>query len=268
MKRLLTYGQATKTFIVISILGISLTSAVLVQYYKNLPETKTAKYIRIEQSQFKRSMKVIDILSKREIANAIYIDKHLVLTNKHVCENAFQRQLGLQSGDDSKIYKVDEVLIDDTGTDLCVMTAIGLKRNLPVITLSGTPLITTDKITMAGFTYRYTGVGFMAYGRSYGNIIEEIVFNVNTWDDIARQEYYNKELRAFDDTYLTNLPIQPGCSGSAVYNIDGELVGVVNAVIADKGGIFIKEINVYKFLKSLNINFNVNKKEYYYEKSN
>lgn len=262
MKRhLVSYSTAMKLFTAISLAGVILTTIIAYKYYQVRPETAKKRYERIASEQFARAFKVVlPRVNNREIANAIYVAENKLLTNKHVCETAYNQPISVMSGWQSTIYEVKEIQIDATGTDLCMLVTDKLKLDIGPITVSGDYLTTYDKLTMAGFTYRYTGRSFMSYNRSYGVILDELNFNVMPRDSQEKIDYYNAELRPYDNLLLNSLPIQPGCSGSAVYNNEGQLVGVVNSIIRGYGA-FIREKNVVDFLTKAGIVFNIANKQ-------
>lgn len=156
-----------------------------------------------------------------------------VLTNKHVCAMGADAEytLTLQSG-----AKVRAVFVrTDPFADLCLLKANGI---IPPLELAKDNATQGDRVLSIG-----------GPDGAYPLIVEGFVsgyFNMNMGNDPDEDGDFEVHFRS----QLVSAPIYPGSSGSPVFAVNGEVVGIVFAVRREKEHIaFIVPISeVHRFL--------------------
>lgn len=156
-----------------------------------------------------------------------------VLTNKHVCDmgpNA-NYTLTLQSGG-----KIRATFIKvDPFADLCLLKANG---TIPALPLAQQNAVQGDRVLSIG-----------GPDGAYPLIVEGFVsgyFNMNMRNDPDEDGDFEVHFRS----QMISAPVYPGSSGSPVFDVNGQVIGIVFAVRGEKEHIaFIVPISeVHRFL--------------------
>ncbi|MDX1700441.1 MAG: trypsin-like peptidase domain-containing protein, partial [Melioribacteraceae bacterium] len=142
-------------------------------------------------------------------------EKMVILTNYHVINNAININITFTTGNS---YSAS-VLGTDQYSDLAVLTTeASLLEYFPLITVSSSSLSVGDPVVVVGTPYGLSG-----------SMSEGIVSALNrtlTIDDFS-----------ISNVIQTTAPINPGNSGGPLLNYQGEVVGIVTAIIQDSQGI-------------------------------
>lgn len=256
MKRAINAIKRTTPLTIKVLFTVSLAAGLIIlalssiaDYYKQ--ETLSHKKRRIAFEAKTRAYKVIRERDKVAVANAIYVSENTVLTNGHVCELVMTDNIFVQGINNPQLYPVVKVYFESHGNDICLMLVTGLNNtSLPTLVVNRSVLIDSDRIAVAGFTYRAASNIMFYYARNFGAVLGELDYTAKEWDSSDVRQFYEEYLMPFNNTIMTDLPIIPGCSGSAIYNMDGELVGVASAM--DKYyNLFIRPEVVAQFLYDL-----------------
>lgn len=150
------------------------------------------------------------------------LDKNTLVTNRHVIEDSSELQLETYDGRDVAVEASTMASFSDLAL---VTTADALPQVAPIADKD--PEI-DDVITVIG----YPNGG--ALTKSTGKII-------STEDDPLGVN--------LGEVFYTSAPVEPGSSGSAVLNIDGELVGVIYAK-SGSGSLFVPVSTLRDLLES------------------
>lgn len=154
----------------------------------------------------------------------------LILTNSHVCEILKRGGLvhtvhGEYFADSFRQSKIHDLCLVKVLGDLGVKTAIASSAPDPFdsATVSGHPMLLPTIITEGHFSF---------------NAISRVVTGIKECTDQDRQDPYKAficailgglpEVKAYEST-IVSPTIQPGSSGSAVYNSKGEIAAVIFA---------------------------------------
>lgn len=150
------------------------------------------------------------------------LDKNTLVTNRHVIEDSSELQLETYDGRDVPVAASTMASF----SDLALVTT---SKNLPqVAPIADKDPEINDVITVIG----YPNGG--ALTKSTGKII-------STEDDPLGVN--------LGEVFYTSAPVEPGSSGSAVLNVDGELVGVIYAK-SGSGSLFVPVSTLHELLES------------------
>lgn len=150
------------------------------------------------------------------------LDENTLVTNKHVIEDSSELQLETYDGRDVAVAASTMASFSDLAL---VTTADKLPQVAPIAKKD--PKI-DDVITVIGFPKGG------ALTKSTGRII-------STEDDPLGVN--------LGEVFYTSAPVEPGSSGSAVLNVDGELVGVIYAK-SGSGSLFVPVSTLHELLES------------------
>jgi S1-C subfamily serine protease len=160
-----------------------------------------------------------------------------ILTNRHVCRVV--KNGGKVITEDGVVHTVLRYR-PSTAHDVCVITVPGdLGLSLPVATR---PLQKYEKLTVAG--HPHLSPTIITEGYASSRIIVPVMTGTRDCKDSDREDpekalfclFFGKvPVIVFYDAQMTSALIQPGSSGSAVYNDAGELAGVAFAGAGDLG---------------------------------
>jgi len=156
-----------------------------------------------------------------------------ILTNYHVVENANSILIELLIQDQQKVVKA-KLIQKDSENDLAILK-ITDEAFTPFNSMkysfkeNGSVEVGAGVFTI-GFPFALNGMG------------KEAKF---TDGKVSAKTGYNGAL----NTFQTSIPVQPGNSGGGVFNEKGELVGVINAKIADADNVsYAVKLNYIKNL--------------------
>ena len=156
-----------------------------------------------------------------------------ILTNHHVIENSNSILVEILVQDQKKVFKA-KLIQKDIENDLAILK-ITDDSFTPFNTISysfkenGSVDVGASVFTI-GFPFALNGMG------------KEAKF---TDGKVSAKTGYNGAL----NTFQTSIPVQPGNSGGGVFNDKGELVGVINAKIADADNVsYAVKLNYIKNL--------------------
>jgi S1-C subfamily serine protease len=136
----------------------------------------------------------------------------LIATNYHVVENSNQILVDLSLNGETKSYQAIIVQKDEQN-DLAILKLKGEDIRTPEILYSfseSTSLSAGNSVFTIGYPYALSGMGTeakFADGR------------------VSAKTGFNNAINAFQ----TTIPVQPGNSGSPVFNESGQLIGIINA---------------------------------------
>jgi S1-C subfamily serine protease len=156
-----------------------------------------------------------------------------ILTNYHVVENANSILVELLIQDQQKVFKA-KLIQKDSENDLAILkisdeTFTSLNSINYSFKENGSVDVGSTVFTI-GFPFALNGMG------------KEAKF---TDGKVSAKTGYNGAL----NTFQTSIPVQPGNSGGGVFNEKGELVGVINAKIADADNVsYAVKLNYIKNL--------------------
>jgi len=156
-----------------------------------------------------------------------------ILTNYHVVENANSILVELLIQDQQKVFKA-KLIQKDSENDLAILkisdeTFTSLNSINYSFKENGSVDVGSSVFTI-GFPFALNGMG------------KEAKF---TDGKVSAKTGYNGAL----NTFQTSIPVQPGNSGGGVFNDKGELVGVINAKIADADNVsYAVKLNYIKNL--------------------
>ena len=157
--------------------------------------------------------------------------KGYLLTNYHVVRNAKSVQVKGVGGDFSSLYGVDVVAVDvDNDLALLKFKNQNLVFEEPPYALSKTTTVQGAKAFVLGYPLA-TSMG------------EEIKLTDGL---ISAKSGYKGSL----SQYQFSAPIQPGNSGSPLFNETGDVIGIANAKLegAESAGYAIKSQYIYTFM--------------------
>lgn len=136
-----------------------------------------------------------------------------ILTNNHVVEGADNITVTLS---DKLQYKA-KVVGTDPQTDLAVIQLEKIPPNLPVARLGDDSRLRV-------------GEWVVAIGNPYG--LSQTV----TTGIVSAKGVHNRGITSYESFIQTDAAINPGNSGGALFNLDGELVGINTAILSRSGG--------------------------------
>ncbi|MDP2187243.1 MAG: trypsin-like peptidase domain-containing protein [Sphingobacteriaceae bacterium] len=138
-----------------------------------------------------------------------------IATNHHVIENAKNIQVEVKNGNSSSTYTA-KVQMVDKANDLAILK-IEDSKFLP---LTAIPYqIKRDGLAEVG-----SAVFTLGYPLALTGMGKEVKF---TDGKISARTGYEQNI----NSYQTTVPVQPGNSGGPLFNDQGQLVGVVNAIV-------------------------------------
>ncbi|MFN8321562.1 MAG: serine protease [Chitinophagales bacterium] len=200
--------------------------------FKNL-HTETGKNLKFEEDRHSPVVKSTntDDEGPKQGTGFLVSKKGYVLTNYHVVRNAKSVQLKGVGGDFSTLYGIDVVAVD-VDNDLAL-----LKFKNPNMLFDEPPYALAKTIT---------GQGAKAFVLGYPlatSMGEEIKLTDGL---ISAKSGYKGSL----SQYQFSAPIQPGNSGSPLFNEAGDVIGIANAKLesAESAGYAIKSQYIYTFL--------------------
>jgi len=158
-----------------------------------------------------------------------------LVTNNHVVEQASYIYADIHREGSSKTYEA-RVVMKDEGNDLCILKvepSEGFPANIDYGFASSTLIAPGSSVFTLGYPLALSGMG------------QEPKF---TDGRISSKTGYNNAINSFQ----TTIPVQPGNSGSPVFNEKGELVGIINAkVMAADNVSYAVKLNYLKNLYEL-----------------
>jgi S1-C subfamily serine protease len=138
-----------------------------------------------------------------------------IVTNHHVIDKAKSIQVEIKSGNSSAKYNAKVQMVDKTN-DLAILKIEDTKFTpLPLVPYQ----IKRDGLAEVG-----SGVFTLGYPLVLSGMGKEVKF---TDGKISSRTGYEQNI----NSYQTSVPIQPGNSGSPLFNDQGQLVGVINAIV-------------------------------------
>ena len=174
----------------------------------------------------------------------IISNKGYVVTNHHVVENAETFVIEIADENGKKSYNAELVQKDATA-DLAILKIkdkeyLESKVQLPYTFAQSTSDVGTQVFTL-GYPMALTAMG------------KDVKF---TDGKISSKTGYKGDISC----YQTTVPVQPGNSGGPLFDIDGKLIGIVNAKIddADNVSYAIKVSNLRNLMELLNETLEIN----------
>ncbi|MDZ7660900.1 DegQ family serine endoprotease [Thiohalophilus sp.] len=138
-------------------------------------------------------------------------DKGYILTNNHVIEQADQIKVTLRNGSS---YDA-ELIGTDPDSDVAVI-------RIEADNLTAVPLADSDSLRVGDFV--------VAIGNPFG------LGQTVTSGIISALDRSGLGIQGYEDFIQTDASINPGNSGGALVNLNGELVGINNAIFSRSGG--------------------------------
>jgi S1-C subfamily serine protease len=221
--------------------------------------TSPKDYLNVSD-EFKRAMRVRLVGTNKMAANAVYIAPNTILTNKHVCQIQFDQAIELIDYEGNAYPNKSftyEYIDPNSGQDICVITTEKLDMKLPPIKVKTKDVRAGSQLLMLGYTYafRITSERWFKYAESIGKLVANV--NYVAQGNNGPQEGGTPEAtldEAFSHYYRVDLPVVPGNSGSAVYNDQGELLGLVYALdLQTQEGLVVKSRFISNMLENLGI---------------
>nr|WP_243830786.1 DegQ family serine endoprotease [Thiohalophilus thiocyanatoxydans] len=134
-----------------------------------------------------------------------------ILTNNHVIEHADQIQVTLRNGNS---YEA-ELIGTDPDSDMAVI-------RIDADNLKAVPLADSDSLRVGDFV--------VAIGNPFG------LGQTVTSGIVSALDRSGLGIQGYEDFIQTDASINPGNSGGALVNLNGELVGINNAIFSRSGG--------------------------------
>ncbi|MDR9436400.1 MAG: DegQ family serine endoprotease [Thiohalophilus sp.] len=138
-------------------------------------------------------------------------DKGYILTNNHVIEHADQIKVTLRDGNS---YDA-ELIGTDPDSDVAVI-------KIDADNLTAAPLADSDSLRVGDFV--------VAIGNPFG------LGQTVTSGIVSALDRSGLGIQGYEDFIQTDASINPGNSGGALVNLNGELVGINNAIFSRSGG--------------------------------
>ncbi|MDY6978588.1 MAG: DegQ family serine endoprotease [Pseudomonadota bacterium] len=138
-------------------------------------------------------------------------DKGYILTNNHVIEHADQIKVTLRDGNS---YDA-ELIGTDPDSDVAVI-------RIEADNLTAVPLADSDSLRVGDFV--------VAIGNPFG------LGQTVTSGIVSALDRSGLGIQGYEDFIQTDASINPGNSGGALVNLNGELVGINNAIFSRSGG--------------------------------
>ncbi|MGM0680559.1 MAG: DegQ family serine endoprotease [Pseudomonadota bacterium] len=138
-------------------------------------------------------------------------DKGYILTNNHVIEHADQIKVTLRDGN---TYDA-ELIGTDPDSDVAVI-------RIEAENLTAVPLSDSDRLRVGDFV--------VAIGNPFG------LGQTVTSGIVSALDRSGLGIQGYEDFIQTDASINPGNSGGALVNLNGELVGINNAIFSRTGG--------------------------------
>ncbi|MFP3874709.1 MAG: DegQ family serine endoprotease [Thiohalophilus sp.] len=138
-------------------------------------------------------------------------DKGYILTNNHVIEHADQIKVTLRNGNS---YDA-ELIGADPDSDVAVV-------KIDADNLTAVPLADSDSLRVGDFV--------VAIGNPFG------LGQTVTSGIVSALDRSGLGIQGYEDFIQTDASINPGNSGGALVNLNGELVGINNAIFSRSGG--------------------------------
>lgn len=189
------------------------------------------KVTGVERDQIRKKLDLSDPTNiPPSFGSGVVIDAQgLILTNYHVVQEAAKIFVRLPGGRGSYA----DIHAADPRCDLAVLKLL----NPNVLPLKAIPLGDADKMERGNFVLTLSNpfaVGFRdgQPSASYGilsNIRRRAIMNLKEEERIKPFHYYGTLLQ-------TDARLQLGCSGGALLNLKGELVGLLSSLAAIQGG--------------------------------
>lgn len=138
-----------------------------------------------------------------------------IVTNHHVIDKAKSIQIEVKSGNTSVNYNAKVQMVDKTN-DLAILKIEDSKFTpLPIIPYQ----IKRDGLAEVG-----SSVFTLGYPLALNGMGKEVKF---TDGKVSARTGYEQNI----NSYQTTVPVQPGNSGGPLFNDQGQLVGVINAIV-------------------------------------
>ncbi|MCX7728141.1 MAG: Do family serine endopeptidase [Bacteroidia bacterium] len=170
-------------------------------------------------------------------SGVIISDNGYIVTNNHVVKNSDKIEVTLN---DKRIYKA-ELIGSDPSTDLAVLKID--EKNLPFILFGNSDDIKVGEWVLA------VGNPFNLYSTVTAGIISAKGRNIHVIEN--NPESGNFPIESF---IQTDAAVNPGNSGGALVNINGELIGINTAIASNNGAYqgyaFAIPVNVVKKIVS------------------
>ncbi|OFY69918.1 MAG: hypothetical protein A3G23_05520 [Bacteroidetes bacterium RIFCSPLOWO2_12_FULL_37_12] len=158
-----------------------------------------------------------DMSIKSSGSGLIFSASGYIITNHHVIENADKIMVDLQRGGISKTYKASIIQKDAV-------------NDLAIIKIEDENFTTLSKLRYAFLDKGGLDVGASVFTIGYPLALSGMGKEPKFTDGkISSKTGYNNAL----NTYQTSIPVQPGSSGSPLFNKNGQFIGIINAKIMD-----------------------------------
>lgn len=166
-----------------------------------------------------------------------FITNDVIVTNHHVIENAYY--LYIYDKDSGKEYPL-YVIAKDINNDLALLKSPEFKKDNIPFSISEKDVRTGDEV----FTIGYPEAQYLGIEPKFA---DGKVSALTGFKDNAAE-------------YQLTVPVHPGNSGSALFNKDGEIIGVINAKFTKGENVSyaIKKEALHNLLKLNNIHINTN----------
>ena len=179
---------------------------------------------------------MFDAIPVRGMGSGIIFDSNGgILTNHHIVEDA--ERVEVLTPDGKKFH--GEVLGSDAMSDVAVVRVDA--ENLPAVKLGDSDKLKVGQISIA-------------IGNPYGFMLPGPAATVGVISALKR--HIHVEGHMYEDLIQTDASINPGNSGGALFNLDGELLGINVAVVQDARniGFAIPAVKIIRLLSELKEN--------------
>ena len=188
-----------------AVVNIATTGRVRIQGNPLLEDPFFRRFFDIpEQPQERRT---------QNLGSGVIVDakQGYILTNNHVIEQADQIRVTLRNGNS---YDA-ELIGTDPDSDVAVI-------QIPAENLTAVPLADSDSLRVGDFV--------VAIGNPFG------LGQTVTSGIVSALDRSGLGIQGYEDFIQTDASINPGNSGGALVNLNGELVGINNAIFSRSGG--------------------------------
>ncbi|MBR0502590.1 MAG: trypsin-like peptidase domain-containing protein [Paludibacteraceae bacterium] len=225
----------------------TITDRILEVITQSYDQTYSYKYLKIypskgDEKNTKNVSSSDPIQNMKSCGSGILISNNIVVTNYHVIDNANNIEISLQIDGIYETYKAKVLCVDKTNdlALLCIKDEKEIKLQAPPFTIS-------NNISDVG-----TSIFTMGYPLSTA-LGKEVKI---TDGIISSKTGYQGDIV----TYQISAAIQPGNSGGALFDKNGNLVGITNAGVpeAENVGYAIKSSYLLNLIDSAPINIKIN----------
>lgn len=177
--------------------------------------------------------------------SGVMISSNIIATNYHLIKNATKIDITFHTSAGECTYQ-GSVLITDIQDDLALLTIQGTESK--------------DNFSIPyNISYEVREVGTHIFTMGYP-LAKELGENLKTTDGIiSSQTGYKGDI----STYQISAPIQPGNSGGALFDLNGNLIGITCAGLpsADNIGYAIKSFYLRNLIEAASIKINYKKEQ-------